>query len=128
MMEDHRERLVVIVAGYTDEMKIFIDSNPGLKNRFNKFVEFKDYSVDELLQIFKNFCKDSDYKLSDGAEIKLYDYIKNLWEKRDKNFGNARFARNLFQEIIESHSMRLHTIEELNSDILTTFLPEDIPL
>ena len=97
-MEDHRDDLVVIVAGYTDLMDRFIHSNPGLESRFNRFLLFEDYTSDEMLDIFKMQCKKGCYQLSDGVEELVRDYITE--ENGDpETFGNARGVRNIFEHI-----------------------------
>lgn len=88
LMEDHRNDLV-------DPMDLFLEANPGLKSRFNKYLIFEDYSPAHLLEIFRRFCSQSDYSLSDEAEAKLTGLFQAAYSKRDKTFGNARFARNV---------------------------------
>jgi hypothetical protein len=97
IMEDHRDNLVVIVAGYTGPMEKFLESNPGLKSRFNKYLFFEDYRPSELLQIFRGFCSRSDYSLSTSAEAKLIEVFDEAYKHRDRTFGNARFARNILR-------------------------------
>lgn len=104
-MEDDRERLVVIVAGYTDEMKMFIESNPGLKSRFSRYIEFEDYTEDELLTIFKKMAEQQKYELSEDAEKKLRDIFCSA--KGDCSFGNARGVRNLFQKALINLANRI---------------------
>ncbi len=117
-MEDHRDDLMVIVAGYTDKMEAFIQSNPGLKSRFTNFLEFPDYTEDELIDIFKLNCKKGGYKLSSDAEPSLKAAIRRLRQENDP-FGNGRDVRNLFQKTIRNQSVRLakesgtHTKDEL---------------
>lgn len=127
-MEDYRERLVVIVAGYPDEMKNFIESNPGLKSRFNRYFYFNDYKPEELLQIFEKLAKESHFKLTTPATESLKRVIEKLYFDRDRTFGNARLIRNIFEKIIERQANRLATIAQLTDEALTTILPEDIPL
>jgi SpoVK/Ycf46/Vps4 family AAA+-type ATPase len=97
MMENHRDDLVVIVAGYPEEMKRFIEANPGLSSRFTKTLKFEDYSPEQLLQIFKGMCQENDYRFNSRAEAKLLYLFSSLYVERGKNFGNARLARNLFE-------------------------------
>ncbi len=126
-MEDYRKRLVVIAAGYTDEMVRFVESNPGLKSRFNRYFYFNDYTPDELVAIFNKMCKDSHFHPTEAANQKLKDLLTQLYEQRDRTFGNARLVRNLFEKTIERQANRLAVINTLTDEILTTILPEDIP-
>lgn len=126
-MEDHRKELVVIVAGYPDEMKIFIESNPGLQSRFNRFYNFKSFDANELLQIFNIIAKKGDFLLSEDAEEKLLEIFERVCEKKDISFGNARSARNLFEKITERQANRIVSIEKVSKDILMTITEEDIP-
>ena len=126
-MEDLRENLVVIVAGYPDEMEIFIQSNPGLQSRFNRYFTFDHYKEETLLEIFKLNATKSDFKLTEDAEDKLSEIIHGVYEKRHKGFGNARTMRNLFEKIIERQANRVVKIEEVTKDILITLTEEDIP-
>jgi Holliday junction resolvasome RuvABC ATP-dependent DNA helicase subunit len=127
-MEDNRDRLVVIVAGYSAEMATFIDSNPGLKSRFNRYFYFNDYTPPELLEIFHKLAKNSHFKVSPQADELLLSILNHVYERRDRTFGNARFARNLFEKIVEQQANRLASIGDLTDEILTTLLPEDIPV
>ncbi|GAP98089.1 AAA family ATPase [Leptolyngbya sp. NIES-2104] len=126
-MEDYRDRLVVIVAGYTDEMATFIESNPGLESRFNRYFYFNDYKPEELLAILEKMCGKSHFKLSNDAREKLRSIFEDLYVNRDKNFGNARLVRNLFERMIERQANRLAVLNSLSDETLTTLLPEDIP-
>lgn len=126
-MEDYRQRLVVIVAGYTDEMQTFLEANPGLKSRFNRYFYFKDYVPDELVAIFNKLCKDSHFEPTEVANQKLHALFTELYDRRDRTFGNARLARNLFEKTIEQQANRLAVLPSLTKEVLTTILPEDIP-
>jgi AAA+ superfamily predicted ATPase len=126
-MEDYRSRLVVIAAGYTDEMARFVESNPGLKSRFNRYFYFNDYTPDELVAIFKKMCKDSHFSPTEEANQTLKTLLTELYENRDRTFGNGRLVRNLFEKTIEQQANRLAVINTLTDEILTTILPEDIP-
>ena len=95
-MEDYRDQLVVIVAGYPEEMEVFIQSNPGLQSRFNRYYEFNHYGVVELLEIFKLHAVKADFVLTQNAEDKLLEILERVHEKRHRSFGNARTMRNLF--------------------------------
>lgn len=127
-MEDNRDRLVVILAGYTNEMKQFIDSNPGLQSRFNRYIEFPDYSANELFQIFEMDAKQYDYSIDNDAEIPLKEYLVKIVTAKDKNFGNARFVRNLFEKTIEKQANRLSKDTNLTEDKLTEIQSIDIPM
>jgi SpoVK/Ycf46/Vps4 family AAA+-type ATPase len=126
-MEDYRDHLVVIVAGYTDEMENFINSNPGLKSRFNRYFYFSDYTPAELTAIFNKLCDKSHFKPTPEALVKLQELFEKLYLERDRTFGNARLVRNLFEKTIERQANRLAVLSSLPDDVLTTLLPEDIP-
>ncbi|NJO80278.1 MAG: AAA family ATPase [Cyanobacteria bacterium RM1_2_2] len=126
-MEDYRGQLVVIVAGYTDEMTEFVESNPGLKSRFNRYFYFSDYAPEELLKIFEKFCEKSHFKLTDATRERLLKLLEELYINRDRTFGNARIVRNLFEKSIELQANRLAVLSSFTDDVLTTLLPEDIP-
>jgi SpoVK/Ycf46/Vps4 family AAA+-type ATPase len=126
-MEDFRERLVVIVAGYPDEMKRFIDSNPGLKSRFSRFFYFDHYKPEELLQIFDIFAGNASFTLTGPARRKLLSDLKELHKRRDKSFGNGRLVRNLFERIIERQANRIANVSPLTDQILCSITKQDIP-
>lgn len=126
-MEDYRDRLVVIVAGYTDEMNIFIESNPGLKSRFNRYFYFNDYNPDELLAIFEKLCEKSHFKITPEVKETLHTVLYDSYSNRDRTFGNARLVRNLFEKTIERQANRLAVLSSLTDELLITILPEDIP-
>ena len=119
-MEDHRDEFIVIVAGYTELMREFVDSNPGLRSRFNKFFEFPDYTVDELQQIFEMQCKKYQYRLTEEADAAVKDEIVRLEAAKGENFANAREVRNLFEKIITNQAARVAELENVDEDILTT--------
>ena len=123
-MEDHRDDLVVIVAGYTDLMDKFIHSNPGLESRFNRFLLFEDYSLDELMAIFKMRCGKG-YTLSPEAEPLVRDYIAEESADGD-GFGNARGVRNIFEHILVAQNNRLAKMESVTREDLMMLLPEDV--
>ncbi len=127
MMEDHRDDLIVIVAGYTEPMQKFIRSNPGLQSRFNKFLHFDDYAPAELTEIFQHFAAQGDYKLHPATELKLHNVFSTLYGRRDETFGNARLARNLFEKAINAHANRMVSAAALDEESLVTLYPEDIP-
>ena len=125
-MEDDRDRLVVIVAGYTEEMKKFIDANSGLASRFTHYVEFPDYSAKELAAMFRMNAKKSQYVLSADVEKYLNAFIGIRTEKRDRKFGNGRWARTLFEEAISRQAMRVAKIENPTPDQLKTITMKDV--
>jgi len=106
-MEDHRDELVVIVAGYPDLMVEFLNSNPGLQSRFNKFIYFEDYTVDEQMAILDNMCHGQDYVLSDEAKEFIRMYLTKKMENVPDNFANARDVRNLLETVIAFQATRL---------------------
>ena len=125
-MEDDRDRLVVIVAGYTDEMKTFIDSNPGLESRFNRYIHFPDYSASELADIFRLRAKSAQYVLSEDVDHWIEPYIGLMTKKRDRKFGNGRWVRNLFEKTIERQSMRLAETPAPTREQLMTITMKDV--
>jgi stage V sporulation protein K len=104
-MEDYRHRLIVIVAGYPRRMHRFLESNPGLRSRFSREIVFPDYSTEELLQITARFAAESQYTFGDGAEDALREIFDNA--KRGEGFGNARFARTIFEQALNAQALRL---------------------
>ena len=126
-MEDHREELVVIAAGYSDEMNRFIDSNPGLKSRFNRYLNFDHYPPGDLLKIFELFCKKANYTLHPDGKTKLLEVLTRLYEKRDRSFGNGRLARNLFEKVIERQANRLAGVAPLTDEAIAELTAADIP-
>ena len=127
-MEDDRNRLIVILAGYTKEMKDFIDSNPGLQSRFNRYIEFPDYSAGELMQIFESNMHTYDYHFGEGTKDALQHYFDDLVANKDANFGNGRLVRNVFEKTLERQSNRLAREIDLTSDKLSKFEIGDLPL
>ena len=125
-MEDNRDKLVVILAGYSQEMKIFIEKNPGFKSRFNRYIHFEDYSPAELLEIYEAFCKKSDYQLTNGAKAKLLFHFEELYRNKDKTFGNGRLARNIYEKSIENQANRIAAAPRLTKKLLTTIEADDI--
>ncbi|MGI5976868.1 MAG: AAA family ATPase [Candidatus Limivicinus sp.] len=125
-MEDHRDDLVIIVAGYTGPMKEFINSNPGLESRFNKYFFFPDYNGEELMGIFRIRCKKNGYKLSEAAEKKAAELFTSLYENRGDNFGNGRDVRNCFEDMVVRQSNRVAAMENPGKEELMTVLPEDL--
>jgi SpoVK/Ycf46/Vps4 family AAA+-type ATPase len=125
-MEDDRDRLVVILAGYTNEIKGFIDSNPGLQSRFNRYIQFDDYSADELLDILRLNLKKSRYKIKRDAFEWMHNYIKKKVVVKDEKFGNARFIRNAFEKIIQRQADRLARQKTITDEELTVITLEDV--
>ena len=125
-MEDHRHRLVVIVAGYPRLMRRFLESNPGLRSRFSREIEFPDYSTDELVAIFGRFAAEAEYTLGEGAEETLRGIFARA--ERDESFGNARFARTLFEQSLNAQALRLAggDVERMQPDELMCLKPEDL--
>ena len=124
-MEDHRDKFVVIVAGYTQLMHDFINSNPGLRSRFNKFFEFPDYTADELQQIFMMQCKKYQYELTEDAEAEARKRIIKMEAEKDENFANARAVRNLFEKIITNQASRVSNLENVDEKTLSLITIED---
>ena len=121
---DHRDDLVVIVAGYTELMDRFIHSNPGLESRFNRFLMFEDYTPEQMVAIFKMQCKKGCYVLAQGTEELVRDFIAE--ESADDSFGNARGVRNLFEHILVAQNNRLAKMENVTRDDLMQILPDDV--
>ena len=126
-MEDDRGKMMVIAAGYQKEMQNFINANPGLKSRFKEenIFDLKDYSPDELLRIFKVFVGKENYKLDSDAELKLHKSLETIYDNRDKNFGNGRDVRNLYERCLSLRAKRLQNAISDNHDLI--LYAEDIP-
>lgn len=125
-MEDERDRLVVILAGYTNEIEQFINSNPGLRSRFNRYVHFDDYTEEELFQIFILQAQKYDYHLDNEAKGALRSLLHEKVENRQKDFGNARYVRNLFESVIENQAVRLSSNKETDKESLAIITKADI--
>jgi SpoVK/Ycf46/Vps4 family AAA+-type ATPase len=125
-MEDNRHRLVVIVAGYPRLMRRFLESNPGLRSRFSREIEFPDYSTDELVAIFGRFASEAQYTIGEGAPDTLRSIFAGAG--RDDSFGNARFARTLFEQALNAQALRLGVgdVDRLSEDELKCLKPEDL--
>ena len=126
-MEDYRDRLIVILAGYTDQMKDFIASNPGLQSRFSRYIAFPDYTAEELVQIFELNMRKYDYLFAEGAKERLQRYFEEAVVRKDANFGNGRLARNVFEKTIGRQANRLAREVNLTTDKLTRIRIEDLP-
>lgn len=125
-MEDDRSRLIVILAGYGGEMKTFIDSNPGLRSRFNRYINFPDYTAEELLSIFERYLKKQQYSITKEAENHLANYFKQMISVKQKDFGNARFVRNLFERVIEQQANRLSALTFVSNEQLQSITESDV--
>jgi hypothetical protein len=126
-MEDDRDRLIVIVAGYTEPMKQFIASNPGLESRFTNYLNFPDYKPEELLEIFRRMAAQSGLVCAPETEKKVLAICTRLHAVRNEQFGNAREMRNLFESAVRNQSTRLVSSGHCDRDALVTLLPEDLP-
>ncbi|MDP3831327.1 MAG: AAA family ATPase, partial [Ignavibacteriaceae bacterium] len=127
-MEDDRGKFVVIVAGYTQQMKDFLETNPGLQSRFTKTIHFEDYNGKEMAQIYEKLVTEKDMLLEGEAASNLVEYFEELYDKRDKNFGNAREVRNIFESSLQKQSARLSklNVDELNDKDLNTITKDDL--
>jgi Holliday junction resolvasome RuvABC ATP-dependent DNA helicase subunit len=125
LVEDRRDRVVVIVAGYPEEMAEFIDTNPGLRSRFPRTIAFPDYTTDELVQIVERIAEDNHYRLTDEARRAVHDHLAR--QERGKGFGNGRLSRNLFEWSIARQAQRLMEQSEQTDDDLVTLTAADIP-
>ena len=123
-MEDHRDDLSVVAAGYPTEMQELIDSNPGLQSRFTRTIHFPDYDTDELVGIFELISGSKEYHLDDGGVARLREVIEV--EPRGRGFGNGRFVRNVFEAAVGHHALRLAEVESPTHDDLTTLTEDDI--
>lgn len=124
-MEDNRKDFVVVAAGYPELMEKFINSNPGLKSRFNKYIFFNDYSADELKEIFFKFCDKNDYVVDEEAQPIIIQYLKDMHNNKTENFANARDVRNYFEKIIVNQANRIFSSLNENEDI-TKIKKEDV--
>lgn len=127
LMEDKRDKLIVIVAGYTDKMNKFLASNPGLRSRFNKYFFFDDYTPEQLLMIIESLSSTSGFNLTGGSRQKLSELFHSLYQNRDENFGNARDARNIFEKTITHQANRIVRLANIDDRALTEIAAEDVP-
>ena len=125
-MEDNRDNLCVIVAGYDELMEKFINSNPGLKSRFTRYIHFDDYKPEELYSIFEQSVKKNEYKLGRGVKTKLMGYLQDMYDNRDENFGNGRTVRTYFEQVITNQANRLATESEVTKEKLQTITVADL--
>lgn len=125
-MEDYRDQFIVIVAGYEEEMKTFINSNTGLKSRFNKYIHFEDYEPDALESLFYNFCKQAEYVVDEDAKKDLRLYIEHLYEHRNHNFANGRTIRNFFENVLTAQINRISSNFDISDDKINVIQFEDI--
>jgi hypothetical protein len=126
-MEDHRDRLIVVVAGYPAPMKEFLLSNPGLSSRFTRSITFADYSVPELCRIFGKMCKSDEYTLSQSALAHVCILLNLAHHQRNEHFGNARFVRNFYENTTMKQSARLASLKQITKEALATIEHFDIP-
>ena len=130
-LEDDRGKFICIVAGYTDQMHDFIDTNPGLKSRFTQTIHFEDYTPDELTQIFLNMAAGKKFVVDDMTKAAVHRQFEQLYLRRDKNFGNARDARRIFDQAVEKQSQRLMNMENMSNlkeEDMYKILPVDLPM
>lgn len=125
-MEDYRDDLIIIVAGYPDLMNNFIQANPGLQSRFQKTLHFPDYTANDLYQVFLKNCKDNDYCLDDSGDQYLRSALEKYVENKDKNFGNARDIRNFLNAAISAQANRLLQETTINPETLMTLTASDL--
>lgn len=128
-MEDHRDELIIIVAGYTEPMLEFLNSNPGLKSRFNHFIDFPDYSAEELLEIFIRMCDGNGFILDEAAKTRASEYFEKICQCKGENFANAREVRNYFEKIQINQANRLAQANSFDdSNDIFVIKGEDMPL
>ena len=125
-MEDNRDRLVVILAGYSKEMREFIESNSGLRSRFVRYIDFPDYNSEELLQIMKSNVDNGGYRLEEAAVPALKEAFDSITASGDKNYGNGRYVRNLYEESLKSQANRIAALSDITDDDLTIITLPDI--
>ncbi|MGW3020497.1 right-handed parallel beta-helix repeat-containing protein [Streptomyces longwoodensis] len=124
LMEDHRDDVVVVAAGYSREMESFLGSNPGLASRFSRTVQFENYSVPELVAIMENMCAQHQYELGEGTAQALAAHFEAM--PRDAGFGNGRAARGVFEEMVDRQAVRLASQAQVSEHDLRLLLPEDV--
>lgn len=124
-LEDYREDLVVIVAGYKEPMKKFFESNPGLNSRFNTLIEFPDYNAEELEKMLISMCNNNDYVIDDNAFTIIREFLKEKVSKKDINFANGRLIRNLYDDLVMNHARRVINIKNPTKTDLRTIKSDD---
>lgn len=124
-LEDYRNDLVVIVAGYTELMKTFFESNPGLKSRFNTFIEFDDYNAGELQEILLKLCRDNDYVLNPDVLANLLKYLEEQVSAKEEYFANGRFIRNLYDDLVMNYARRVSKSSDVTKEMLQIITNED---
>ena len=124
-LEDYRDDLVVIVAGYTEPMNKFFESNPGLKSRFNTFIEFENYQAEELEEILISMCEKNDYQLSEEVRKSVKAYFEDELSKNNENFANGRLARNLYDDLVMNHARRVINIANVSRYDLSVITDRD---
>jgi hypothetical protein len=125
-MEDHRDRLAVILAGYPEPMERLLKTNPGLSSRFGRTLTFQDYSCIELARIFQHLCRQNHYVITPEVRSRMLLGLKWLHDHRDEHFGNGRLVRNVFEDAIRRLANRIANITPLTRELLTEFLAEDV--
>lgn len=126
LMEDNRDDLIVIVAGYTELMEEFVESNPGLRSRFNKYILFKDYTGEQLYEIFMSMCKKQDYIPDEDGEKYVKEYLSSLADAHDENFANAREVRNYIERSIARQASRIVELDNISDLQLKTLTRSDL--
>lgn len=127
-LEDYRDDLVVIVAGYTKPMNDFFESNPGLRSRFNRFIDFTDYNENELFEIFSKMCNANDFTISDDVAKKIKAIMKDAILHKEEQFANGRFVRNLFEDITMKQARRLFNMDAPSKSDLVSIIEDDISI
>jgi SpoVK/Ycf46/Vps4 family AAA+-type ATPase len=126
MMEDHRDNLVVIAAGYQNEMNDFINMNPGLKSRFKNFIDFPDYNGSEMTTIFLKLCKDHDYVLTEDCIAAVQEHFEDLYQHRTAGFANGREVRNYFETVTANQANRLALLDSVSREEQMQLLEQDL--
>ena len=125
LLEDNRDDLIVIVAGYEDKMEHFLNVNPGMKSRFNRFIKFNDYSSDELYEIFEYMCSKHSLSLDEEAQVYLKDLIEKIKKQKSKNFSNARLMRNIYEKVITYQANRIMESKNPSAESLSILTKDD---
>ena len=125
-MEDNRDNLIVIVAGYTELMEEFVNSNPGLKSRFNKYIMFKDYTGEQLYDIFMSMCKKQEYEPNEAGAKYVKEYLNARANAHDENFANAREVRNYIERAIARQASRIVEIDNITDKQIRTLTKADL--